>query len=364
MKLNDLIPRLPGYYVAKNGFGGPLCLYLKSPPGRGKTTTVAAAPKVIGEKLQKNLGLVIINGPLLTPQDAIGYLIPKHTEDGRAESLYTDPFWFKTLDGKPLGHFDGGIVFVDEADKMDTDVKKVIGECALSGRLGPHRLNGGWSIWMAGNRSADRSGSTKELDHLINRRMEIDITDDLQSWLSWSAQNGVSPVAQAFANEHSNIVFPTEPAKEQGPFCTPRSLVGADEYMQTIMKLQGDKDLPDDPLIQEEVTGMVGSAAAAQYFAFVKLDREMPKYEAIVKDPKGVKVPSKPDAQMLTCFKLAHNVVVPDISAVITYMERLPKEFAATFAHIACKRDLKLVATPAMQKWAMGNASLMAAISK
>src|ERR1044072_411328 len=99
MKLNDVISRIPYYFQARNGFGGPLCIYMKPPPGRGKTTTVAGAPKKLSASLNKNIGLVVINGPLLTPQDAIGYLIPKHTDDGRAESLYTDPFWFKTLDG-------------------------------------------------------------------------------------------------------------------------------------------------------------------------------------------------------------------------------------------------------------------------
>ena len=37
---------------------------------------------------------------------------------------------------------------------MDTDLKKIIGEAALSGRLGPHFIPEGWVIWMAGNRMA------------------------------------------------------------------------------------------------------------------------------------------------------------------------------------------------------------------
>src|SRR5690606_22319659 len=116
-----------------------LSIYLKSAPGRGKTDTISRGPDIIGKKLGKNLGLVVINGPLLTPGDAVGYLVPKH-EGSRAESIYTDPFWFKTPQGRRLDEYDGGIIFVDEMDKTDTDVKKVIGEAALSGRLGPHRL--------------------------------------------------------------------------------------------------------------------------------------------------------------------------------------------------------------------------------
>jgi hypothetical protein len=50
--------------------------------------------------------------------------------------VFSDPFFWRTDDGKRLEEYDGGIIFVDELDKMDTDVKKCIGEAALSGRSG------------------------------------------------------------------------------------------------------------------------------------------------------------------------------------------------------------------------------------
>jgi hypothetical protein len=101
-----------------------------------------------------------------------------------------------------------GVIFIDEADKMDIDVKKVVGEMALSGRCGPHKLPDGWVVWMAGNRAGDRSGSTKELDHLINRRDEIDVTDDLASWEMWCIKRGVHHTIIAFGVGNPHIVFP------------------------------------------------------------------------------------------------------------------------------------------------------------
>src|SRR5579871_287580 len=353
MKLNTVLERIPGWYAS--GY----CVYLKSSPGRGKTTVFSEAPAILSKKLGKNFGLVIINGPLLNPPDSVGYLMPREIE-GHLESLFSDPFWFRTDEGKRLDQYDGGIVVVDEADKMDTDVKKIIGEAALSGRLGPHRLPKGWRVWMAGNRSEDRSGSTKELDHLINRRMEIDVTDDLESWVDWAMNNGVMPLTVAFASQNPQIVFADKVPDKQGPWCTPRSLVGADRYLQAISE-KG--NIPDDPTAMEEVGGIIGQGATAQYFAFVKLEREMPKYETIVAGPDKAKLPTKPDAQMLVCYNLAHRVTQKDIVPVIKYVERMPKEFSVTFAKAACKKDISLVSTPAMQKWCMENSSLMAAIS-
>lgn len=371
MKLNDLRTRLLGYYVSGKS------IYLKSAPGRGKTTILSDAPKIIGEQLGLSLGLVIINGPLLTPADSIGYLVPRKVTgaDGveRMESVYTDPFWFRTKEGKRLSEYDGGIIVVDEADKCDVDVKKVIGEAALSGRLGPHQLPNGWRIWMAGNRQKDRSGSTKELDHLINRRMEIDITDDIYSWNDWAAANGVSAIAMAFANQNTGVVFSDGVPEKQGPWCTPRSLVEADQYMQSVIKLQGkvaDRGQDDDgkaaivvdPALMEELAGMIGEGAAAQFASFIRLDIEMPSYEDIVAAPSKVKVPGKPDAAMLVCYNLANRITKADATAVVEYVMRLPAEFSVIFAKAAIAREPTLLSTAGFMRWVKENASLMAAV--
>jgi hypothetical protein len=107
---------------------------------------------------------------------------------------------------------------------------------------------------------------------------------------------------------------------------------------------------------------MIGGAAA-QFFQHVKLEQEMPKYEKIVADPTKAKLPQKPDAQMMICYHLAHKVKDTDVGNVITYINRMSPEFSVTFAKAACKRDPHLAMTPAFNKWAIANASLMAAIS-
>lgn len=353
MKFSDIITRIPYWYAAQK------CVYLKSPPGRGKTSVMTSAPANLSRMTGKNIGLVVISGPLLTPADSIGYLVPKKvTFEGNdhMESVYTDPFWFRTKEGKRLHDYDGGIILVDEMDKADVDVKKVIGEAALTGRLGPHQLPPGWVVWMAGNRQRDRSGSTKELDHLINRRIEIDVTDDVESWNTWAIAHNIPPVYRAFANQNVEIVWSDGVPDKQGPWCTPRSLCEAAEFHQVVA---GDGPLPDDARIMEEIAGAIGDAATAALFAFVKLEREMPSYQDIIKDPKGCKVPQKPDACMLVAYNLAHRINIEDCDPVNVYMDRLPKEFGVTFAKSAVQRNPKLVTTPGFAKWIRENASLM-----
>lgn len=355
MKLSTVLKKSAAYY--KSG----KCIYLRSAPGRGKTTTILEARKLIAQATGKNLGIVVISGPLLTPADAVGYLVPKHHEDGRVESQYTDPFWWRTEEGLRLEEYDGGIVFIDEADKMDVDVKKVVGEMALSGRCGPHRLPPGWVVWMAGNRQGDRSGSTKELDHLINRRFEIDVTDDVKGWEEWCLRNGVHPTIVTFGVQNPQIVFSAELPKEQGPFCTPRSLISTGELLVT--DAGNDGQLPTDDDAVEMAAAGIGKAAAAQLFATIRLEAELPRYEEIVKAPSTAKLPSAPDAQMLGCYQLASRVEAATLPAVITYIERMPADFAATFAKAACTRVRMFAAHPAMMDWTKRNATLMTTLN-
>lgn len=339
-------------------------IYLKSGPGRGKTTAVIAAVPRIAEATGKNLGLVMISGPLLTPADAVGYLVPvtKTDERGvsRVESQYTDPFWFRTEEGRRLEEYDGGVIFVDEADKMDVDVKKVVGEMALSGRCGPHILPPGWVVWMAGNRQTDRSGSTKELDHLINRRGEIDVTDDLAGWEQWAIQNGVHHTIIGFAVQNPHIVFPEGLPDKQGPFCTPRSLVATGEMLVT---MAGNGTIPTDTDAVEVAAAFIGQAAAAQLFATIRLDAELPKIETIVANPGAAKLPGAPDAQMLVAYKLAALADERTLEPIIKYVERLPADFSVTFAKALCTRVPMFVAKPAMLDWSRRNSSIMATMA-
>lgn len=357
MKPSDFQNRMPGYYKSSSA------IYIKSPPGRGKSTIINEGVPVIGKKLGMSLGLSYVNCTLLTPADTVGYLVPTKREgaDGKQhiDSKFTSPFWWVTQEGKRLEEYDGGIIFLDEMDKADQDVKKVLGEMMLSGSCGPHTLPKGWVVWAAGNRAVDRSGSTRELDHLINRRKEIELTDDIQSLEAWMSKSGVAPEIIAFAAGNPEVVFQEKP-KEQQPWCTPRSLVMAGQDLEVFRDERG--LLPEDPLAIEETSGRIGTAASSALFAMIRLSHEMPDFADICRLPDKVKVPTKPDAQMLVAYNLAHRVDASTLDPVIIYMQRMPKEFAITFAKSAIRRSPMLVIEDAMERWAEQNGTLMSAI--
>jgi len=365
MRLNELL-----HNVIDNIEAG-ITTHLKSAPGIGKSEFVADLVAYLSKRDGTEWGFVTCFLGTMTPSDLLGYMVPtKNTHPDGTQFLssnFTVPPWMLTQptkeypQGRHINTFERGIVFLDEFGQAEGDVKKAAAPLILSGKVGPHQLHKGIAIIAASNGKNHRSGTTKDFDFVINRQQEVNITPDLASWIEWAATHGVSPVTMAFANQNPQIVFNEEVPKEQGPWTTPRSLVAADRLLQVKAKRNGGK-LPDDPQTAEQLHGILG-AGAAQMLAFIKLDREMPKYEEIIANPSKVKVPSKPDAMMLVCYNLAHRIEAKDAGPVVEYMERLPKEFSVTFATTASRRQPMLVATKAFSKWAQENSSLMAAIS-
>jgi hypothetical protein len=343
-----------------------ISVQLRSAPGRGKSEFVEELVKHLSARDGEEWGFSVAFLATYTPPDLVGYQFKGELEyDGRHVTV-TDPsmpLWMITRQGKPTWAYKRGIVFLDEYGQGEADVKRASAELLLNKRIGKWQLGEGWGVIAASNRTSDRSGVTKEFDFVINRRAEIEITDDIAAWEDWAVQHGVMPLTVAFAHQNPHIVFSDGVPDKQGPWCTPRSLVMVDRLLRAKAARNGGS-VPDDPPTQEAVRGIMGEGEAAQYFAFVRLEREMPKYEKIVAEPLKVKVPEKPDAQMLVCYNLAHRVNKDDAPNVVKYVERMPKEFAVTFAQAACKRDITLVTTPAFVKWSIENASLMAAIAR
>lgn len=363
MDLEQIESRLVSYYVSSSRKDGP-ALHVQSAPGIGKTSTLAlVADKLTKAFPGKRWGVVVINGATVTLTTATGYLMPT-TIDGHQYSNFTRPAWWTmTPEGEPLENYDGGVIIIDEIDKMGSDEKKIMGEAALSKVLGTHRLPPGWVVWFAGNRPKDRSGSSKDFDHLINRRITIEVTPSIKALLRWMERNNCLAETRVFAEENTQLVF-TDAPDQQGPWCTPRSLAQADGHLQALMETMGHDQIPLDPTTQEELAGGIGPAAAAQYVATVKLGQELPPYEKIIADPTKVTVPSKPDGKRLAVYKLASQVSNKDMEAVLTYVKRFQPEFQIMFGKCAVTRDQRLVANKHFYAWCQLHSSLIELMTK
>ena len=359
MKNADFERRFPAY--AATG----LAIELISRPGRGKSQTIRRIRDQMSARDGEEWGYADLFLATQTPPDLIGYQFKGEvTYDGKTFAITdpTMPSWFMTDTGLPVFAYKRGILHLEEFSKGQTDVKAAAAELMLHKRIGKWQLPDGWVVVASSNPTDSRSGDTKSLDFVINRRLEIHIEDDLQGWVDHALTIGVMPLTIAFAQQNPHILF--SPNKEkQGPWCTPRSLVMADTLLQAL-KVQNDGKLPVDDLAIEDVAGLIGDAEAAQYFAFVRLELELPKFEAICANPTGTPVPDRIDAMMLTCYNLAARVDDKTADAVFAYVQRLPEDFGIVFAKAAVTRNFKLLNTPAFKKYNADNANMIVNITR
>lgn len=353
--LREAADLLPTYFDAG------ITVELQSSPGLGKSEMVEQLLKKLSDRDGAEWGYAECFLATMTPPDLLGYMMPQDKEiDGETVrvSTWTLPLWMQTKDGKPLSSYRRGILFMDEYGQGEADVKRASAQLLLKGELGPWKLPDGWVIVAASNRSADRSGVTKSFDFVINRRAELHIQPDVDAWVDWANTSGVSATTITFARKNPQIVFDGKVPEKQGPWCTPRSLVMADKLLRQMPS----EDLAQNRIAFKAVSSVIGEDAARQYFVFLKLEEEVPDYEDIVAGPTKAKVPEKPDVQMLTAYHLASMVKLKTMDPVITYMERLSKDFSVTFIKAALQRDSSLAASPAFMTWCKNNSALMASV--
>jgi hypothetical protein len=363
VKLNELAARLPALYYAALEDGGP-SYYVESPPGRGKTSVFRQFPKIM-QRIDPTgkYGIVVINGACFTLMTAMGFMVWEKNDKGQMVARFTLPYWWMTTEEKPIDEYDGVLILIDEADKLGMDEKKIVGEAALSKRMGNHTLPPGCVVMFAANGLGDRSGSTRDLDHLINRRITIKVTDDVECTVDYYRSINVLPEIINFAEDNPRLLFEPKP-EDQRPYCTPRSLHQVDIHLRSLMASFDTTVIPTDPLTIEEVKGGIGAPAAAQLMATIRLGQQLASFDEVVKAPTSAKVPTAPDGQRLMSYKLADKVNEATAKPVLSYMARFPEEHQVMFVRMATQRNYQLAFQPDFATWCAKKASLIAVLTK
>jgi hypothetical protein len=364
VKLNEIEMRMPAWYESSCQQGGPTYC-LTGPPGRGKTAVIKRFKKRMKQIYpDKKFGLAYISGPSFTLTTGSGYLVTSQDARGRMLSTFTLPPWYFDMEDRlTLDNYDGGVILVDDYDKMGGDEKKLISEACYEKRLANHYFSDGWVMWLTMNRLTDRSGSTRDFDHAINRRIEIPIRDDVDAWVSWARSEKILPEVITFAEENVQLLFEPKP-EDQRPWCTPRSLHQSNIHLCALMSAFGTDQIPVDPMVQEEVAGSIGVPASAALFKTIRLGQELATYDEVVANPDNAAMPTKPDGKRLMAYKLADKVGIKDAPQVLQYMTRMEQEFQVIFVRMASTRNFRLIMEPTFSDWCSKNNTLIAILNR
>lgn len=359
--------------VAMDCINAGISMEVLSPPGRGKSEFFEDFTTKMGLLDGTPWGYSTCFLATYTPPDLIGYQFKGERPWGPNGEMVavtepTMPMWMITAEGKPLYAYRRGVVVLEEYGQGESDVKRGAAQLNLKGEVGswkvPNFGKDGWGVVALSNRfGKDRSGVTKSFDFVINRRMEIHLKDDPVSWEYWAVNKGIDPIFISFAMQYPHLVWTENVPEKQGPWCTPRSLIMAVKFLQQRAKRNGGK-LPDDPVTQTAVSGLIGTGAMATLFTHIKLERELPSLASVEADPEGTAVPTAADLRMLLVYSFSYKTTKANIGPVLKYVCRLGKEFTMAFLRAACLRDSTLLNTPAVSHWSKSNAQLLVQISQ
>lgn len=308
---------------------------IEGAPGGGKTTLI----RDVAAEL--NLHYIERHLPTMLVED-FGIPMPK---DGSL--TYQLPDWFPAK-GSKFDDGTGGILCFDDRNQASPDIQKVLANICQARNLHGVPLAYGWTVVSTGNRQSDRAGANKVLSHLRNRETVLNMETDLNDWSKWALDNGVHPVVVSFIRYRPGMLHDFDPQRDSNP--SPRS------WVEGVSNVFGTVPYEAE---YECFTGAVGEAAAAEFTGFVRIWRKLPNPDAIIMNPANVDVPEDAATLYALSGALAARASTTNFDAIVTYGERMPKEFLVLMVNQSLVRVPELNETAAFQRCAVSLSDML-----
>lgn len=315
---------------------GRICLFLEGHPGGGKSSLVKQAAARHG------LGLVDLRLVQLDPVDLRGIptVVNGRTVWASPDELPSDPAW-------------RGILFLDELPQAVPLVQNTISQLVLDRCIGKYRLPEGAIIVAAGNPRSSKAATNEIPRHLANRFVFLTLESDVGDFLRWGARNGVRPEVTSFFQQHDQLLHAFDASQKCNP--SPRSWA----YVSSIL------DLDLAPAIRQTlIAGAVGEGPAHVFEGHLRLWAQIPDWREVIANPKQATIPAGENAPGLIyalATKLAREITKANAEGVLTYLRRLPAEYAVVCMKEATARDEALIKALPVRRWFAENMALMVA---
>jgi len=279
-----------------------------------------------------------------------GVALPTKDASGNLFTQFTIPPLLTRINAELEAGAHRVIVLFDELLQAPADVQKVLADV-----LDPdERSIAGWPLpdqvdfVFTGNRTKDKSGATRMLSHLLNRCMVFELAFDINSWAGWARDNGVNPLLIDCAVSHTDFFDDSVPT-EDGPFCTPRSLVNASRSLSAFMESDSFDGGFIPSYIEKLLSAKIGTRAASLVCEFVRLADKVPQGSDIINDPHGANVPDETGFQLLAgnrAIASCYNAETGE--AALEYIVRLR-------ADIQVSLGTKLLYQSSQRGWALNS---------
>ncbi len=189
-----------------------------------------------------------------------------------------------------------GIILFDELTAADRSLQVAAYEFILDRRLGDlYRVPSGWYLCAAGNRAEDRAVAQTMSSALANRFCHLEIEPDPDCWVHWALSTGVDPRVIGFIRFQPRLLYRPEGDLQQG-WPSPRGW----ERVGLELELAQQLGL-DESSVRLIVQGIVGPAAATEFFAYLTWADHLPAVESMLRGQSPLVVPERTDQRYAMC---------------------------------------------------------------
>lgn len=330
-------------------------VFLWGPPGVGKSEKVHQLLNKRQERAKSNVtwGMIDFRAVL---RDAVAMLGVPDIDRKKQTTIWFPP------DELPQADRDGefGFLFLDELNAAHQQVQAACFGLVLDRVLGKYKLPKGWTIIAAGNRQSDKSAAQRMPRALANRFHHIEVEAHLDTWITDFALNNdideqlisflrwresTSETMHTSDTDKGGSLFHVMDVDDERKFPTPRSWTALNKGLPEWSK--------EDRIAGFE--GHVGMGAATEFNGFLNIIDELPDFDEIVTRPNKAMVPEEISAKYALAGSLGRNAERDNFDAVLTYAQRLGREYDIVVGIDATKRDEMLCKTKAYTQFIQRN---------
>ena len=266
------------YKVAKQA-GEPVLIIGKH--GIGKSQSVAEFAKENGYHYQ----------PLFLSHQEVADLIGIPVEkDGK--TIWTKPVWLTKMEEAAANGKDC-VLFLDELNRAQLDVRQVALQLVLDGEIHQHKLPSNTFIVAAINPTDDDSNDyqVEELDAaLLDRFLVVELEPDAKEWINYAIEKGLHPLVIKFISKFPEYLYKED--KNSGMTATNRSWEKVSRLLESFEKTDFEDQELKETILVDIINGKVGPIPGHKFIEFYKTEKsfgvdELERYSTLIKNKIG-----------------------------------------------------------------------------
>lgn len=279
-------------------------------PGVGKSEIV--------EQASRNAGAdIILSHPVVSdPTDAKG--LPWPSGDGKTATFLPFGELAAAIDAtKPT------VWFLDDLGQAAPAVQASFMQLLLARRVNGHALPDCVTFIAATNRRTDRAGVSGLLEPVKSRfRTIVNLEPNLDDWCEWAIDTNQPAEVIAFLRFKPSLLHDFKPTADLTNSPCPRTWAAVGDWIKA--------ELPRH-LEAATIAGAVGAGGATEFMAFLKVYRDLPNIDEVVKHPDKAPIPKEPSSLYAVSSALAYRANTKTFGNILRYAERLREAGHAEF---------------------------------